>query len=285
MSYQTKQRTRSRQRSLLRRNPLLQETSAITRRLLLQLKRRPSSLIVGLLQPLIWLVLFGSLFTNSQLSALPPAMSYGQFLTAGLIVFTSFNGALNAGLPVMFDREFGFLNRMLVAPLRSRHSIVLASIIEITAVSMLQSIAILLCSALMGNGLPSLAGMPILLITLLLISTAVTALSLGLSFALPGHVELLAITLLVNLPLLFTSTALAPLNAMPNWLRWVASLNPLSWAIEPIRSSYNLHFSWNATVLQTPFASLSNTHCLILLTIFSAACLMAIRPLVNRKLA
>jgi ABC-2 type transport system permease protein len=137
----------------------------------------------------------------------------------------------------------------------------------------------------MGNGLPSLAGMPILLITLLLISTAVTALSLGLSFALPGHVELLAITLLVNLPLLFTSTALAPLNAMPNWLRWVASLNPLSWAIEPIRSSYNHHFSWNATVLQTPFASLSNTHCLILLTIFSAACLMAIRPLVNRKLA
>lgn len=274
-----------RQRSLLRRHPLLQETSALTRRLLLQLKRRPSSLIVGLLQPLIWLVLFGSLFTNSRVSDLPVGMSYGQFLSAGLIVFTSFNGALNAGLPVMFDREFGFLNRMLVAPLKTRHSIVAASIIEITAVSMLQSLTILLCSAFMGYGFPSSAGMPVLAITLLLISTAVTALSLGLAFTLPGHVELLAVTLLINLPLLFTSTALAPLGSMPTWLRWVASLNPLSWAIEPIRSSYSEHFSWHTQVLITPFGNISNSGCLLLLTLFSTACLMAIRPLVNRKLS
>ena len=51
----------------------------------------------------------------------------GNFWGAGIIVFTAFAGALNAGLPVMFDREFGFLNRLLVAPLASRFSIVLAS--------------------------------------------------------------------------------------------------------------------------------------------------------------
>ena len=97
--------------------------------------RRPSTLIAGVLQPLIWLILFGALFANAPEGLLPGGMSYGRFLGAGVIVFTAFSGALNAGLPVMFDREFGFLNRLLVAPLRSRSSIVLASVIYITALS------------------------------------------------------------------------------------------------------------------------------------------------------
>ena len=111
---------------------LLQETFALTRRLFLQLQRRPSTLVAGVLQPLIWLVLFGALFSRAPEGLLPGGMSYGRFLGAGVIVFTAFSGALNAGLPVMFDREFGFLNRLLVAPLRSRSSIVLASVIYIT---------------------------------------------------------------------------------------------------------------------------------------------------------
>ena len=67
----------------------------------------------------------------------------GRFLGAGVIVFTAFSAALNAGLPVMFDREFGFLNRLLVAPLRSRYSIVLASVLYITSLSLVQSLAIM----------------------------------------------------------------------------------------------------------------------------------------------
>ena len=98
---------------------LIQETVALTRRLFLQLLRRPSTLIAGILQPLIWLILFGALFANAPEGLLPGGMSYGRFLGAGVIVFTAFSGALNAGLPVMFDREFGFLNRLLVAPLLS----------------------------------------------------------------------------------------------------------------------------------------------------------------------
>ena len=108
---------------------LIQETVALTRRLFLQLLRRPSTLIAGILQPLIWLILFGALFANAPEGLLPGGMSYGRFLGAGVIVFTAFSGALNAGLPVMFDREFGFLNRLLVAPLRTRSCIVLASVI------------------------------------------------------------------------------------------------------------------------------------------------------------
>ena len=112
---------------------VMQEVLALTKRLFLQLQRRPSTLVAGILQPLIWLVLFGALFANAPEGLIPGGVSYGRFLGAGVIVFTAFSAALNAGLPVMFDREFGFLNRLLVAPLRSRYSIVLASVLYITA--------------------------------------------------------------------------------------------------------------------------------------------------------
>ena len=145
---------------------LVQETLALTRRLFLQLLRRPSTLIAGILQPLIWLVLFGALFSNAPEGLLPGGMSYGRFLGAGVIVFTAFSGALNAGLPVMFDREFGFLNRLLVAPLRSRSSIVLASVIYITSLSLLQSLAIMATAALLGYGWPGVSGLVLVLFTL-----------------------------------------------------------------------------------------------------------------------
>ena len=98
---------------------MFQETSALTWRLFIQLIRRPSTLFAGILQPLIWLLLFAALFSKAPIDFLPGSSSYGEFLGAGLIVFTAFSGALNAGLPIMFDREFGFLNRLLVAPLSS----------------------------------------------------------------------------------------------------------------------------------------------------------------------
>ena len=180
---------------------LTQETWALTKRLFLQLARRPSTLIAGVLQPLIWLILFGALFAKAPEGLLPGGMAYGRFLGAGVIVFTAFSGALNAGLPVMFDREFGFLNRLLVAPLRSRSSIVLASVIYITALSLVQSLAIMVTAAALGYGWPGGYGLLLVVATLLMLVFAVTALSLGLAFALPGHIELIAVIFVTNLPL------------------------------------------------------------------------------------
>ena len=262
-----------------------QETLALTRRLFVQLARRPSTLVAGVLQPLIWLVLFGALFAKAPEGLLPGGMSYGRFLGAGVIVFTAFSGALNAGLPVMFDREFGFLNRLLVAPLRSRSSIVLASVLYITALSLVQSLAIMVTAALLGYGWPGAAGLLLVLVTLLLLVFAVTALSLGLAFALPGHIELIAVIFVANLPLLFASTALAPLSFMPTWLGWLAALNPLTFAIEPIRAAYNGDFSLSAVVLQAPYGDLTTTACLGLLAALASGLFLAIRPLLDRKLS
>tara|TARA_B100000029_G_scaffold399032_1_gene397649 strand:+ start:101 stop:994 length:894 start_codon:yes stop_codon:yes gene_type:complete len=262
-----------------------QETSALTRRLFLQLVRRPSTLIAGIIQPLIWLVLFGALFSNAPQGLLPGDMDYGQFLGAGVIVFTAFSGALNAGLPVMFDREFGFLNRLLVAPLSSRSSIVFASVIYITSISLLQSIAIMGTAYFLGYGWPGLSGLLLVLVTLLLLVFAVTALSLGLAFALPGHIELLAVIFVVNLPLLFASTALAPISFMPPWLGWLAAINPLTFAIEPIRAAYLGPLDLSAVIIHAPYGNLNGMQCLGILMALTVGLFLLISPLLNRKLA
>ncbi|HEY9878401.1 MAG TPA: ABC transporter permease [Leptolyngbyaceae cyanobacterium] len=264
----------------------IQETLAMTRRLFIQLQRRPSTLVAGVIQPLIWLILFGALFQNVPKGLFGESSNYGQFLAAGIVVFTAFGGALNAGLPVMFDREFGFLNRFLVAPLASRYSIVVASAIFIAAMSLVQTAAIIGLSAVLGAGLPDPVGLGLVVLMVMTLVLGVTALSLGLTFALPGHIELIAVIFVTNLPLLFASTALVPLDFMPGWLQVVASLNPLTYAIEPIRYIY-LHSDWSlsSVVLKSPFASVSLGMCLAVLVGFCAIALVSIQSLLRRRIA
>jgi ABC-2 type transport system permease protein len=265
---------------------LTQETIALTRRLFIQLQRRPSSLLAGIIQPVMWLVLFGALFQNAPKGIFGDTSNYGQFLSAGVIVFTAFAGALNAGLPVMFDREFGFLNRLLVAPLASRYSIVLASAIFIISQSLIQAAVIVIAAAFLGAGLPNALGLTTIALIVLMLGLGVTALSLGLAFALPGHIELIAVIFVTNLPLLFASTALAPLSFMPKWLQIVASLNPLSYAIEPIRYLY-LHSNWNlgSMVMESPWGGVSFGGALLILLGFAIVALLIIQPRLRRTLA
>ncbi|MGD2184037.1 ABC transporter permease [Lusitaniella coriacea] len=270
-------------------NPIsefIQETLALTKRLFIQLKRRPSTLIAGVIQPLMWLILFGALFYQAPQGFLGTDISYGKFLAPGVIVFTAFSGALNAGLPVMFDREFGFLNRLLVAPLATRYSIVAASTIYIISLAFIQTAVIVAASAFLGAGLPGFAGLGAIALLVFLVVLGVTALSLGLAFALPGHIELIAVIFVTNLPLLFASTALAPLSFMANWLQWIASLNPLTYAIEPIRYIY-LNDGWGlgSTVMEAPWGTLNFATVLLVLLVFDAAILFAIQPLLRRRFA
>ncbi|MBE9222172.1 ABC transporter permease [Cyanobacterium stanieri LEGE 03274] len=267
-------------------NDFLQETFALTKRLFIQLQRRPSTLVAGVIQPFMWLILFGALFYNAPQSLFGDDFSYGQFLAPGIIVFTAFSGALNAGLPIMFDREFGFLNRLLVAPLASRFSIVAASTIYIISLSLIQTAVIITASAFIGAGLPSFAGLSAIALITFLIVLGVTGLSLGLAFALPGHIELLAVIFVINLPLLFASTALAPMAFMANWLQIIASLNPLTYAIEPIRYIYQ-NGDWNlaSIVVNTPWTEINFGVVLLLLCAFDALILLAIKPLLSRRFA
>ena len=265
---------------------LIQETLALTRRLFIQLQRRPSTLVASIIQPVMWLVLFGALFQNAPKGIFGNTTNYGQFLTAGIIVFTAFAGALNAGLPVMFDREFGFLNRLLVAPLASRFSIVFASAIFIVSQTLLQAAIIVGAASFLGAGIPGAAGLSAIALIVFLLALGVTALSLGLAFSLPGHIELIAVIFVTNLPLLFASTALAPLSFMPQWLQIVAGLNPLSYAIEPIRYLYT-HQSWNlnSLVMHAFWGDVTFGGAILVLLGFAIVALLSIQSRLRRTLA
>ncbi|MGQ9838698.1 MAG: ABC transporter permease [Cyanobacteriota bacterium] len=263
-----------------------QETFALTRRWFIQLKRRPTTLLVGIIQPLLWLILFGALFQNAPAGIFGAGQNYTQFLGAGVIVFTAFGGALNAGVPVIFDREFGFLNRLLVAPLTSRFSIVLASSLFIVSLALVQTAVIIGADYVFGAGIPNGLGLAAVALIVGLLVLGFTALSLGLAFAMPGHQQLLAFIFLVNLPLIFSSTALAPLSFMPVWLRWVASLNPLTFAIEPIRHLYRSNtWSLSDVVLQAPWGDLTLAGSLGLLTAFVGVSVLLVQKVLRKGLA
>ena len=130
-----------------------------------------------------------------------------------------------------------------------------------------------------------MGGFLLIAVTLLLLVFAITGVSLGLAFVLPGHIELIAIIFIANLPLLFASTALAPLSFMPLWLGWIASINPLTFAIEPIRMAYQDSVDLKSVLINAPYGDVNGFSCLAILFILTVGLFFLIRPLLNRKLA
>lgn len=211
------------------------EIKALTRRLYLQIIRRPSTFLASMIQPLVWLLLFGSLFQNIPINLFTKNIKYELFLSPGIIIFTSFNGSINAGLPLIFDREFGFLNRLLISPLILRDSLIISSLLAIITITLLQTSTIIGFNILILNNIPNTYALNIIIQIIILITISIASISICFAFILPGHIEFLALLLLVNLPTLFSSTALAPLSFMPYWLQIIACLNPLTYAIEILR--------------------------------------------------
>ena len=119
-----------------------QETQVQTWRWFIHSKRRPIVVISGLMQPIIWITLFAIVFKNSMGEILG-GESYLAFITPGALLFTAFNASLNAGVPILFDRELGFLDRVRVAPLSDRFSIVLSSAIHIFTITLLQCLSLI----------------------------------------------------------------------------------------------------------------------------------------------
>jgi ABC-2 type transport system permease protein len=262
----------------------VQEICSLITRLLIQNIRRPSLIITGILQPLLWLVIFGALFQNAPIAMFTPINEYKYFISAGIIVFTVFTSALNAGLPIIFDREFGFLNRLLITPLSSRYSILVSSSFNIILVSSVQVALIIFSCYQIGYCLTSNSNVFLVIAILLLLSFSITNLSIMLAFQVPGHVELLACILIINLPLLFSSTALAPLIFMPSWLQIIASINPLSYAIEIIRYAY-LYQEWqiHTNIMDTVWGPIKLVDIVLILIFLYLISFTYIKKLISNK--
>jgi ABC-2 type transport system permease protein len=215
---------------------LWREHRVLFGRWLARLRREPLALLALLVQPMVWLLLFGHLFGQMAATAQVPGGSYLRFMTAGAVVMTTFNGCLMGGVELLFDRESGFLIRMLAAPAR-RVSIVTSRFIYLAALTTAQGLIIMAAAWIMGvRYATGLAGIAACLAIGALFGAGITALSVGLAFSLRTHSQFFPITGFASLPLTFASSALVPLALMPGWLRAVARLNPMTYAIDALRT-------------------------------------------------
>nr|YP_009399577.1 hypothetical protein [Dictyomenia sonderi]ARW69183.1 hypothetical protein [Dictyomenia sonderi] len=265
-----------------------EETKEIIKRLQLQSLRRPASLIINMIQPLLWLLLFGALFQNAPIYLFEQyKIQYREFLNPGIIIFTGFNSAINAGLPLIFDREFGFLNRILISPIRNKNALVYSCIIHTWLIATTQIIIIIIVTIYQNNNNIHL-NIDQLIINIIIstiIISNIATISICNALILPGHIEFIALTtLLINLPTLFASTALAPLSFMPTWLQMICCINPLTYAIEIIRN-YNLKQSIgiNTEIITTTWLTVNISQGLSILILINIISVIIVKNIIKYK--
>nr|YP_009399174.1 hypothetical protein [Taenioma perpusillum]ARW68571.1 hypothetical protein [Taenioma perpusillum] len=264
---------------------ILTEIKAFIRRLYIQVCRKPYNIIVGIIQPLLWLILFGALFQNAPTDLFGQYnIKYIEFLSYGIMIFTGFTSSINAGLPIIFDREFGFFNRLLISPLKNKNSLFYSLILYTVIITNLQTVHIIYTSMICFNKIYNFSNIIIISLIAILIIINISNLSISFSLILPGHIEFLAFTLLINLPTLFSSTALAPLSFMPYWLQFIACINPLTYAIEIIRNiCINNKVEFNNKIIETIWFQLSIKDSLILLFLINIISIVITKKILKHK--
>lgn len=206
--------------------------------------RTPLWTMFNLVQPLIWLIIFGQLFRN--MANLPgfPASSYTEFFLPGVLIMTVLFGSSWSGVSLLREINAGAVDKMLVAPI-SRASIVLSRVLHSAVQCLFQALIILLVAALLGSKLTGNPGTLVLgMAVILLLGAGFAALSNGFAILLQREEPLVVIGNLMTLPLMFFSTAMVPRSFMPEWIAHISSLNPINYAVEAVRASVIGPMDW-----------------------------------------
>jgi len=199
--------------------------------------RTPLWSLFNLIQPLIWLVIFGQLFRNmAQLPGFPEG-SYMDFFVPGVLIMTVLFGSSWSGVSLLREITAGSVDKMLVAPI-SRVSIVLSRVLHSAVQVMIQAFIILIAAALIGTNInpsffPLLGG----LVVILLLGVGFAALSNGFAIMIQREEPLVVIGNLMTLPLMFFSTAMVPQSFMPDWIAVISQFNPINYAVEAVRGT------------------------------------------------
>ncbi len=198
---------------------------------------RAKSRIVGsLAMPLFFLAFLGLGFRRMTIPGLSEDVGYIRFLVPGIIGMNILFSSTFGGLSVLWDREFGFLKEIMVAPV-SRVSIVLGRIAGGATTALIQAVLILGISYFMGFKIINISSFFLAIVFMILI--AVTFLGLGLVFASKMR-DIQGFSIVMNFvifPLFFLSGALYPLENFPVWLRYISKLDPLTYGVDGLRAA------------------------------------------------
>ncbi len=205
--------------------------------------RMPLWTLFGLIQPLIWLVIFGELFRNMTRLGGFPAISYIEFLTPGILVMTVLFGSSWSGVSLLREINFGTVNKVLVTPVK-RTSIVLSRVLHSAATVMIQIVIIFSLAWFLGATVRGgLAAYTTVTLLILLLAVGFAALSNGFAMKLKREEPLVVIGNMLTLPLMFFSSAFIPQSFMPDWIKNMTVLNPVSYAVDAVRLSLNGEFT------------------------------------------
>lgn len=209
----------------------LETVWALCFRELLRFVRERSALYATLARPTLWLIVLGSGMHNAFREQ--TGVSYAAYLLPGVVAMTILFGGLFSGVSTVWDREFGFLKEVLVAPV-SRFEIVLGKLLAGTLVTSAQALITLLFAPLVGVWLApaELAG---ILGIVLVASAGVVGLALNIAARLRSFEGFSNFANLLALPLFFLSGSMYPLTDAPVWLSPLIRINPMTYAVDAMR--------------------------------------------------
>jgi ABC-2 type transport system permease protein len=206
----------------------------VTHRELLRFSKDRGRVLGGLVQPFLFLFVLGA-GLSSVVAAGVPGLDFQTFLFPGVLAMSVLFTGVFSGVSIVWDREFGFLREMLVAPIR-RSSIMLGKCLGGAIVATAQGTMVLACAGLVGVPYePSL--MLELLAILFLVALAITAFGMLMASRMRDVQALMPIIQLVITPMMFLSGAMYPVGDLPTWLLVLTKLNPLTYAVYPMRAA------------------------------------------------
>ena len=223
----------------------LRDAQHMTGRHIRALLRQPWWIAVTLVQPIIWLLLFGALFKNVVQIPGFTSSSYIQLLTPGVIVMTAFFSSGWGGMAMIDDLERGVIDRFLVSPVH-RSSLIFGRILQSSVSILVQALIIVVLALILGASFPNgVWGIAILFAVAALVGACFGALSNGVALLVRREESLIGLMQFLLLPLTFLSGAFMQLSLAPAWIQDVAKFNPVNWAVEAGREALMASPDWS----------------------------------------
>ena len=216
----------------------LRDTWYLFLRLIQATLRMPVFVIISIVQPVLWVLLFGQLFSKVTTIQGFESSSYVQFLAPGISIMTALFGAAYSGMGILGDIDRGVLDRMLATPV-SRGAMIAGRILHSSAQVIVQASIILLVSFLLGaRAHGGVGGILAVLFAASLLGAAFASFSNALALLARRQELVIAVMNFTILPMMFLSSMIMSRNVMPRWIGGVSRFNPLNWAVTAARDGF-----------------------------------------------
>jgi ABC-2 type transport system permease protein len=210
------------------------------------LGREPIWIVMMIIQPMLWLLLYGQLFKRVGAQG-PSSGSYIEFLTPGIVAMNAFFGGMWSGMAMINDLDRHVIDRFLAAP-TVRIAIVLSQVIRAGLTAVVQALVILLVGLALGvrvHGGP--LGWLAVLAASALLAGVFSGFSHGVALLMRKQASMIAVSNMIGMPLMFLSSILVTVALMPGWIRAIARFNPVNWGTGAARNAVLVGGHWGPT--------------------------------------